>query len=147
MIREPYRKVYFGLARDPAFMALSSRARQLFLFLPFFCDDAGAFAWRPAEMARDVFPGESDVDGEALLSECVGQGLVMPYRDDRKRRYGAMRNFYRHQQGMRRPERRHFMPPRVRQFTASVEVEGGPGADSVPDSAQPVAATWQPGSG
>lgn len=89
------RSIHPGFFTDERLVSVSVEARLLFLGVGVEADDKGIFEWKPITLKMRLFPADN-VDISSLLSELEAAGVLQSYEVD-GRRYGAIRNFRRHQ--------------------------------------------------
>lgn len=89
------RSIHPGFFTDERLVSTSVEARLLFLGLGVEADDKGIFEWKPVTLKMRVFPADN-MDIDARLSELEGAHVIRSYEID-GRKYGAIRNFRRHQ--------------------------------------------------
>lgn len=75
-----------------------------------FSDREGRFEWRPRALAAMILPYWHGGDMDAVLNALAGAGFVVSYEVDGKR-YGAVRNFHRHQTPNNREHPSSLPPP------------------------------------
>lgn len=107
------RSIHPGFFTDERLVATSMAARMLFLGLGVEADDKGVFEWKPVTLKMRIFPADS-LDVEALLEELVQAGAIASYEID-GRRYGAIRNFRKHQRP-KTPNDVYPITPEIRNY-------------------------------
>ncbi|SKB32676.1 hypothetical protein [Sphingopyxis flava] len=109
------RSVHPGFFTDEDIVTVSMAARLCLIGLGIEADDKGVFEWKPVRLKMRLFPVDA-VDMAALLDELVEAGLVRDYDFD-GRRYGAIRNFRKHQKP-KTPNDIHPAPDEILDFVA-----------------------------
>src|SRR3546814_8031811 len=89
------RSIHLGFFTDERLVSTSIAARVLFLGLGLEADDKGIFEWKPVTLKMRIFPADN-VDVDDLLDELVRGKVILPYELE-GRKYGAIRNFRKHQ--------------------------------------------------
>ena len=89
------RSIHPGFFTDERLVSVSVEARLLFLGVGVESDDKGIFEWKPITLKMRLFPADN-VDIQCLLCELEAVGVLQSYEID-GRKYGAIRNFRRHQ--------------------------------------------------
>ena len=84
-----------GFFTDERLVSTSIEARMLFLGLGVEADDKGIFEWKPITLKMRLFPVDN-IEIAALLYELEQAEVIQSYEID-GRKYGAIRNFRRHQ--------------------------------------------------
>lgn len=112
-------------------MECSPMARLLFIGMWNFCDDGGVHPASAKTLKAEVFPSDDVTTSqvEALVSELVANGLLLPYEADGKK-YLHVTGWSRHQ----KIEKPNFKHPGPNSATASQQV-----AEESPTSRRPVA--------
>lgn len=89
------RSIHPGFFTDERLVSTSVEARLLFLGLGVEADDKGIFEWKPVTLKMRIFPADN-TDIATLLSELEVAGVILSYEIE-GRKYGAIRNFRKHQ--------------------------------------------------
>lgn len=89
------RSIHPGFFTDERLVSTCFEARLLFLGLGVEADDKGIFEWKPVTLKMRIFPADN-IDIAAMLAELEGAGVLQSYEID-GRKYGAIRNFRKHQ--------------------------------------------------
>ncbi|NTG48601.1 hypothetical protein G6M04_14505 [Agrobacterium rhizogenes] len=108
------RSLHPGFFTDERLVSTSIAARMLFLGLGVEADDKGIFEWKPVTLKMRIFPADN-FDVAALLDELERGEVLRSYEID-GRKYGAIRNFRRHQ----RPKTPNDIHPITPEFSIYV---------------------------
>lgn len=108
------RSLHPGFFTDERLVSTSIAARMLFLGLGVEADDKGVFEWKPVTLKMRIFPADN-LDVASLLGELERGGVISSYEID-GRKYGAIRNFRRHQ----RPKTPNDIHPITPEFSIYV---------------------------
>ena len=120
-------------------VALSPLARLLYIACWCEADRDGRMEWRPGTMKLRYFPGDN-CDIEALTTELVDRGLVLPYEVE-SRKYAEIPSFAKHQiinnreSASRLPARVTTRQPRVKHAS-----QGKEGREGIDDASSPTLA-------
>jgi len=112
------RSIHPGFFTDERLVSTSVEARLLFLGLGVEADDKGVFEWKPVTLKMRIFPADN-MDIEALLSELEDAHVIQSYEID-GRKYGAIRNFRRHQRP-KTPNDVHPITPEIGNYVGLPE--------------------------
>lgn len=107
------RSIHPGFFTDERLVSTSMAARLLFLGLGVEADDKGIFEWKPVTLKMRIFPADN-VDVASCLGELEQAGVIQSYEMD-GRKYGAIRNFRRHQRP-KTPNDIHPITPEIRTY-------------------------------
>jgi len=117
------RSIHPGFFTDEQLVSVSMAARLLFIGIGIEADDKGIFEWKPVTLKMRIFPADN-ADVAALLGELESAGVVRPYEIG-GRKYGAIRNFRRHQRP-KTPNDIHPINEEIRNYIGS--------ASSIPEN-------------
>ena len=124
------RSLHPGFFTDERLVSTSLQARLLFLGIGVEADDKGVFEWKPVTLKMRLFPADN-IDVASHLAELVDAGVVMSYEME-GRKYGAIRNFRKHQRP-KTPNNVHPITPEVGTYVGlglppseDGEPDGGP---------------------
>lgn len=123
------RSVHPGFYTDEDIVTVSMAARLCLIGLGIEADDKGIFEWKPVRLKMRLFPVDA-IDMPEILGELVEAGLVRPYEVD-GRRYGAIRNFRRHQKP-KTPNDIHPAPTEILIFVGLADAISETGAGKQP---------------
>lgn len=104
------RSLHPGFFTDERLVSTSMEARLLFLGLGVEADDKGIFEWKPITLKMRLFPADN-IDITSKLSELEDIGVLCSY-EIAGRKYGAIRNFRRHQRP-KTPNNIHPITPEI----------------------------------
>lgn len=107
------RSIHPGFFTDERLVSTSVTARLLFIGIGVEADDKGVFEWKPITLKMRLFPADN-VDIAMLLEELISAGVITAYEID-GRKYGAIRNFRRHQRP-KTPNDIHPIPDNLRKY-------------------------------
>jgi hypothetical protein len=116
------RSTHPGAPRDEDVATLSIYARYLWAYMPCHADREGRLKDSAFNLKLEVFPGEDEVDVEAMLAELASKKLIIRYEVGAKR-YIQIRNFLRWQN----PHKREPESAIPAQVTVSIEAQASPG--------------------
>lgn len=102
-----------GFFTDERLVSTSIEARMLFLGLGVEADDKGVFEWKPITLKMRIFPADN-FDVAELLDELERRLVLRSYEID-GRKYGAIRNFRKHQRP-KTPNDIHPITPELRNY-------------------------------
>lgn len=108
------RSLHPGFFTDENLVSTQLAARLLFLGLGVEADDKGVFEWKPLTLKMRIFPVDN-LDVAALLDELEAHGVLRSY-EIKGRKYGAIRNFRKHQ----RPKTPNDVHPITPEFSIYV---------------------------
>lgn len=89
------RSIHPGFFTDERLVSVSPEARLLFLGIGVEADDKGIFEWKPVTLKMRLFPADN-FNVAALLCDLEREGVILSYEME-GRKYGAIRNFRKHQ--------------------------------------------------
>ena len=89
------RSIHPGFFTDERLVSVSPEARLLFLGIGVEADDKGIFEWKPVTLKMRLFPADN-FDVASLLGDLEREGVILSYEIE-GRKYGAIRNFRKHQ--------------------------------------------------
>lgn len=124
------RSIHPGFFTDERLVSTSVEARLLFLGLGIEADDKGIFEWKPVTLKMRIFPADN-MDIETRLSELESAQVIQSYEID-GRKYGAIRNFRRHQRP-KTPNDVHPITPEIGNYVGIPE----PKPEKAPGNAEP----------
>lgn len=107
------RSLHPGFFTDERLVSVSVQSRLLFLGLGVEADDKGVFEWKPVTLKMRLFPADN-FDIAELLSELEGAGVLQSY-EMVGRKFGAIRNFRRHQRP-KTPNSIHPITPDISRY-------------------------------
>lgn len=112
------RSIHPGFFTDERLVSTSLEARLLFLGLGVESDDKGIFEWKPVTLKMRIFPADN-VDIGLRLSELERAGVLQSYEIE-GRKYGAIRNFRKHQRP-KTPNDIHPITPEIGNYVGLPE--------------------------
>ncbi|CAH1658613.1 hypothetical protein CHELA1G11_12882 [Hyphomicrobiales bacterium] len=124
------RSIHPGFFTDERMVMTSMQARLMFLGLGVEADDKGIFEWKPLTLKMRIFPADN-IDVSALLDELTEADVILSYEIE-GRRYGAIRNFGKHQRP-KTPNDVHPTTPAILHYVALPPKKGEmPAAEPAP---------------
>jgi hypothetical protein len=123
------RSLHPGFFTDERLVSTSIAARMLFLGIGVEADDKGIFEWKPITLKMRLFPADN-LDVAGLLDELERADVIQSYEIE-SRKYGAIRNFRRHQRP-KTPNDIHPIRPDIGNYVGLPA-----GASEAPDAKHP----------
>jgi hypothetical protein len=122
------RSIHPGFFTDERLVSVTPEARLLFLGIGVEADDKGIFEWKPVTLKMRLFPADN-FDVAALLVDLEREGVILSYEID-GRKYGAIRNFRKHQRP-KTPNDVHPITPDISNYVGlGVNASEKPDADN-----------------
>ena len=123
------RSIHPGFFTDERLVSTGMAARLLFLGVGIEADDKGIFEWKPVTLKMRIFPADN-VDVGTCLTELEEAGVIRSY-EIQGRKYGAIRNFRRHQRP-KTPNDIHPITPEIGNYIGSAPASSEKGSGKHP---------------